>query len=38
MKNIETYFEEKQKAKADRIVFIGFVTMIVAATVTYLLK
>ena len=38
MKNITEYFEAKQKAKADKIVFIGFVVMIVAATLTYLIK
>ena len=38
MKDIETYFEEKRKAKADKVVFIGFVVMIVASVITYLLK
>lgn len=37
-KNIETYFEEKRQAKADKIVFIGFLVMMVASAITYLLK
>ena len=38
MENIETYFEAKRKAKADKVVFIGFVVMIAASAITYLLK
>jgi len=38
MQTIDEYFAAKQKVKADKIVFIGFVVMIVAATVTYLIK
>lgn len=38
MKSVEDYFESKRKAKIDKAVFIGFVVMIVVATLIYLLK
>ena len=37
MKDIEQYFEQKRKERTDKMVFLGFVVMIVASVITLII-